>query len=95
MYYHLSFVSISIALFGMSIGALIVYLKPAWFPDNSLPIGRLAYYYAWSLILAILTILCIPFAEHLSLTGFYSMFLRNIIIQESLLYYRAFLSVYS
>ena len=32
MWYHFAFVAISVAMFGMTVGALVVYLKPAWFP---------------------------------------------------------------
>ena len=35
MWYHFAFVAISVAMFGMTVGALIVYLKPAWFPRDS------------------------------------------------------------
>jgi hypothetical protein len=33
MWYHFAFVAISVALFGMTVGALIVHLRPRWFPD--------------------------------------------------------------
>ena len=32
MWYHFAFVAISVALFGMTVGALIVYLMPSHFP---------------------------------------------------------------
>ena len=32
MWYHFAFVAISVALFGMTVGALIVYLSPGRFP---------------------------------------------------------------
>ena len=34
MWYHFAFVAISVAMFGMTVGALVVYLKPAWFPPD-------------------------------------------------------------
>ena len=34
MWYHFAFVAISIAMFGMTVGALVVYLRPAWFPRD-------------------------------------------------------------
>ena len=47
MWYHFAFVAISIALFGMTGGALLVYLRPKWFPQESvkrqLAIFALAY----------------------------------------------------
>ena len=33
MWYHFAFVAISVALFGMTVGALVVHLRPRWFPD--------------------------------------------------------------
>ena len=35
MWYHFAFVAISIALFGTTGGALLVYLRPKWFPHES------------------------------------------------------------
>ena len=35
MWYHFAFVAISVAMFGMTVGALVVYLKPAWFPADA------------------------------------------------------------
>jgi hypothetical protein len=32
MWYHFAFVAISVAMFGMTVGALIVYLRSGWFP---------------------------------------------------------------
>ena len=34
MWYHFAFVAISVALFGMTAGALIVHLRPERFPDD-------------------------------------------------------------
>ena len=34
MWYHFAFVAISVAMFGMTVGALVVYLQPAWFPRD-------------------------------------------------------------
>ena len=32
MWYHFAFVAISVAMFGLTVGALAVYLRPQWFP---------------------------------------------------------------
>src|SRR5207247_7696209 len=34
MWYHFAFVAISVAMFGMTVGAIIVYLRPAFFPQE-------------------------------------------------------------
>ena len=36
MWYHFAFVAISVAMFGMTVGALVVYLRPGWFPPERL-----------------------------------------------------------
>lgn len=33
-FYHFAFVAISLALFGLTVGALLVYLVPSWFPNE-------------------------------------------------------------
>ena len=35
MWYHFAFVAISVAMFGMTVGALVVYLRPGWFPARA------------------------------------------------------------
>lgn len=44
MWYHFAFMAISIAMFGMTIGALAVFLRPAWWPAERLAsaMGRCA-----------------------------------------------------
>jgi hypothetical protein len=37
MWYHFAFVAISVAMFGLTVGAIIVYLRPAWFTPRRLP----------------------------------------------------------
>ena len=34
MFYHFAFVAVSVALFGMTVGAVIVYMLPAWFAPH-------------------------------------------------------------
>jgi predicted membrane-bound spermidine synthase len=41
MFYHFAFVAISVAMFGMTAGAMVVFLVPGRFPDGLMP-GRLA-----------------------------------------------------
>lgn len=37
MWYHFAFMAISIAMFGLTVGALLVFLRPAWWPEATLP----------------------------------------------------------
>lgn len=36
LWYHFAFMAISLAMFGLTVGALLVFLRPAWWPDASL-----------------------------------------------------------
>ena len=43
MYYHFAFVAISVTMFGMAVGAIVVYLRPQVFaPDASRASWQLA-----------------------------------------------------
>lgn len=61
MWYHFAFMAISIALFGMTVGALIVYLMPKYFT-----VERARYHLALSSLLFSITIV-FSFLTHLSL----------------------------
>src|SRR3954466_7967098 len=37
MYYHFAFVAISVTMFGMAAGAVLVYMRPNRFPDAQVP----------------------------------------------------------
>ena len=52
MWYHYAFMAISVALFGMAFGAVIVYLKPQWFPQERLSerLGKLGLAFALSVV---------------------------------------------
>jgi hypothetical protein len=39
LWYHLAFVAVSVAMFGMTLGAVIVYLAPSWFTPGRLRTG--------------------------------------------------------
>lgn len=45
LWYHFAFIAVSVAMFGMTAGALAVYLRPAWFPE-----ARTAAAMAWSAV---------------------------------------------
>src|SRR5215510_13574459 len=56
MWYHFAFMAISIAMFGMTVGALAVFLRPQAWPDAALPraMARCAAGFALTMALAIL-----------------------------------------
>src|SRR4249920_737463 len=63
MWYHFAFVAISVAMFGMTVGALVVYLRPGWFPAEQLArrLGGSALLFGLAIVLSLLTQLIVPF----------------------------------
>jgi hypothetical protein len=82
MWYHFAFVAISIALFGMTVGALIVYLLPGRFSASKTN-DRLIVFsllFGVSIVLSFLTQLSVPFVPKWSLPGVYSMAFLYLVI---------------
>ena len=73
-WYHFAFVAVSIAMFGMTVGAVIVFARPAWFPPDGVKeqIAAVANAYPVLLVLTFLTQLSVPFVVHLSVVGLYT-----------------------
>lgn len=65
LFYHFSFLAISLALLGAGAGAIAVYVRPAWFDSRPLQ-EQLA---RWSLGLALLLIVVPLFLAHLTYTS--------------------------
>jgi hypothetical protein len=63
LWYHFAFMAISIAMFGMTCGALIVYLRPASFPNERLSdvLGRQGMRFALTMSAAVVAHLLTPF----------------------------------
>jgi spermidine synthase len=61
-WYYLAFVSISMAMFGMTAGALFVQVRPDWFRDDEIPnrLAQVTFAMAISMPLALLTLFAIP-----------------------------------
>jgi hypothetical protein len=74
MMYHFAFVAISIAMFGMTLGAILVYLFPNYFVQERIKyhLALCSFLFAIFIIISFLTHLIIPFAIHKSITGVYS-----------------------
>jgi hypothetical protein len=74
MWYHFAFVAISVAMFGMTVGALVVYLKPRWFPVDGvrrqLAIGSVLF--PLLVVASFLTQLSIPFRVHPSIVAIWA-----------------------
>jgi len=82
MWYHFAFVAISVALFGMTVGGLIVYLMPDRFPEDKVNDRLISFslLFAVSVVLSFLTQLSMPFVPKWSLSGVYSIGLLYIVI---------------
>lgn len=55
MWYHFAFMAISVAMFGLTVGALLVFLRPERWPQASLPrlMGRCSLWFAVSMVVVI------------------------------------------
>jgi hypothetical protein len=77
MYYHFAFVAISVTMFGMAVGAIIVFLRPGVFvPERAgrhLAVGAMSC--AAAIVLSYLTHLAIPFLIEPSLVSVYGIVL--------------------
>jgi SAM-dependent methyltransferase len=71
MWYHFAFMAISVAMFGMTVGAVIVYLRPHRFDSAVAPrrMAEGAFYYAISIVIGFLVYLKIPFVGDSSPEG--------------------------
>ena len=82
MWYHFAFVAISVALFGLTVGALVVYLFPRWFRDRDVGdrLWVFAALFATTLAICFVTQLAIPFDPELNVASAWSIFITCIVI---------------
>jgi len=82
MWYHFAFVAISVALFGMTVGALIVHLRPQSFTDDKVKsqMWRFSLAYAASVAIAFCIQLAIPFVPKATMAGVASIVLTCVVI---------------
>ncbi len=82
MWYHFAFLAISTALFGATLGAIIVYLRPGWFSGEvvhqRMAAGSLLF--AVTVVFSFLVHLAVPFNTDFSLRGVLSMALTYVVI---------------
>ncbi|MBN1550850.1 hypothetical protein JW979_05260 [bacterium] len=73
MSYHFAFLAISVALFGMTLGSILVYQFPRFFTDERsyFHLALSALFFAITLVLSFLTYIVTPFYIHLSFVGIY------------------------
>ena len=69
MWYHFAFVAVSVAMFGMTVGAVVVYVAPRWFREARLffHLGLSAFLFGVSVVVTFLFLLFRPFGTDISL----------------------------
>ena len=82
MLYHFAFVALSIAMFGMTAGALIVYLAPSFFSARFLSqrLAAAAVIFPIAIVLSFMTELSIPFRVQTSVIELYAIAFRYVVI---------------
>ena len=82
MLYHFAFVALSIAMFGMTAGALIVYLAPSFFSPRLLPyrLAASAVLFPVAIVLSFMTELSIPFRVQTSVIELYAIAFTYVVI---------------
>jgi hypothetical protein len=82
MLYHFAFVALSIAMFGMTAGALIVYLAPSFFTPRLLSqrLAAAAAIFPGAIVLSFMTELSIPFRVQISVIELYAIAFRYVVI---------------
>lgn len=71
MGYHFAFMAISLAMFGMTAGAIIVYIFPKKFPQDDIKsvLARHTFYFSLATIISFLLHMFIPFIHGMSILG--------------------------
>ncbi len=82
MWYHFAFMALSVAMFGMTVGAILVYLFPNYFTQKRAKyhLALSSLWFAISIVVSFLTHLSIPFAVHKSIVGLYAIALTYVVI---------------
>ena len=82
MWYHFAFMAISVAMFGMTVGALIVYLCPHYFVSDKVHkhLSLSSFYFSIAIVFSSLTHLVVPIVFKLSFMGIYSMIFTYTVI---------------
>ncbi len=71
MGYHFAFMAVSLAMFGMTVGAIIVYIFPKKFPQENINqiLAKQAFYFSITTVISFLIHLFIPFIHGMSIAG--------------------------
>jgi hypothetical protein len=82
MWYHFAFMAISVAMFGMTVGAIVVYLFPGYFTGERAQyhLALSAMLFAITIVFSFLTHLSIPFVTKWSLVALYAIGLNYTVL---------------
>lgn len=82
MWYHFAFVAISVAMFGMTVGAILVYLLPHFFTREALHrhLAAASLLFAVAVVMSFLTHISVPFVAQRNLASLYSLALTYVAI---------------
>ena len=82
MWYHFAFMAISVAMFGMTAGALLVYLAPGYFTEERTKrqLAQSALAFSIALVLSFLTHLSIPFVAEASGVAIFGIVLTYLVV---------------
>ena len=82
MWYHFAFIAVSVALFGLTVGALLVHLRPALFraEQTSERLAQAAGLFSITIAITFVTQLTIPFNPEWTFLGVYSSMLLYLLI---------------
>jgi hypothetical protein len=82
MWYHFAFVAVSIAMFGLTVGGLIVFQLPRLFPPDGVKrqMAAAAIAYPILIVITFLTQLSVPFVVHPSVVAMYAIVLTYAVI---------------
>jgi len=82
MYYHFSFMAVSITMFGMTVGSILVYICKGWFPKEQAlnRMGQSALIFALLIVATFFTHLAIPFVVKMALIPLWSVAINYFIL---------------
>lgn len=82
MWYHFAFLAVSVSMFGMTIGALIVYLRPGYFTDKraEMHLSLSSLLFAVSIPLSFLLHISFPFRPAATVEGVFSSVVNYLVL---------------
>jgi hypothetical protein len=82
LWYHFAFMSVSIAMFGLSVGGIVIYLKPEKYVFDKLShhLSLSSLFFSLSIIISYFFILGVPVVTRASFSGFLNLFFLYLVL---------------